>query len=436
MITKQYKPQSSDVTTAQRLEAYATQGRSYRKTRQNSNVTTGNLLKGSLTALIPLAAAGTLNAQCQGPVNGGATIALGRNGQFAFDVDGDGVNDFKIQHNDFFSNTYGGGSRSRYSIGFVPYGSNHIINQRGRFGNIYTAAKILPSAYVVTRGNGGINFPQKGNLNRKGFTYQVSSYSGYRYTFYTRFAVGDFAPGTRGYLGIRKGDATTGIPGWIEVELISFNKSGASLKIYERGYEGDGDNSAITGQCTALPVEMLYFNSKVQDKQALLQWATATELNNEGFEVQRSTDGRNFAKIGWVSGQGTTQEQQTYTFTDDAILPNTIYYYRLKQMDFDGTTEYSKITTVTLKDDNHFGVSEAFPNPTTNSTAFQLHLPKDSDLQLMVFDLSGRLVKEHTTSVSAGSSLLPLNTADLPQGQYFVKLQFGNAVEYRKVVVQ
>lgn len=257
--------------------------------------------------------------------------------------------------------------------------------------------------------------------------------------FYSGSTYGYFGIGTTASIGIRKGGAT-GIPGWIQIQVVGMNAAGGQFKILEMGYESDGNNAAVTGDCAsltaALPVEMLYFNSKVQDKQALLQWATATELNNEGFEVQRSTDGRNFAKIGWVSGQGTTQEQQTYAFTDDAILPNTIYYYRLKQMDFDGTTEYSKITTVTLKDDNHFGVSEAFPNPTTNSTAFQLHLPKDSDIQLMVFDLSGRLVKEHTTSVSAGSSLLPLNTADLSQGQYFVKLQFGNAVEYRKVVVQ
>ncbi len=184
---------------------------------------------------------------------------------------------------------------------------------------------------------------------------------------------------------------------------------------------------------------MLYFRPQVNNKNIFLHWATASELNNAGFEVQRSKDGRSFAKIGWVDGRGTTLDKQEYVFTDTEVQPNTSYYYRLRQMDNDGTEEYSPIRQAIVKDANSFEVSELFPNPTSKDygfSMFRLHVPEEGEVAMQVFDVQGKLVKELTKNFPAGSSTLSVPVAELAQGQYFVKLQLGKDVQYRKMVVK
>jgi hypothetical protein len=408
MVIKKYTlAHGNSMERASRLEAYTTQGRSYRATQKNRMGDGNILLKGTLAALIPLAAAGTLNAQCQGPVNGGASIYIGSNSYFQFDVDGDGANDFEIKHRRRL------GANSIYGTALsikLAYGNNN---------NNRVGPNRLAAGVNVTRAQAGshlgvLSYRKDGNpINM------------------------NFAPGSgSGFLAIRKGDAMTGIPGWIQLEVVNFGKDGANIKILERGYEVDGDNSAITGQCTTLPVEMLYFNTKAKGKEVVLEWATASELNNKGFEVQRSTDGYKFSKIGWVNGNGTSIEQHTYTFTDNAAKPNTDYYYRLKQMDTDGTYEYSDIRTISLVDKTQFSISEPFPNPTDNGTSFQLNMPQDGEVVLSVFDLKGSVLKTQTNAFAQGTSIVHLSTTDLPSGQYYVKLQTGTDVTYRKLMVQ
>ncbi len=377
------------------------------------------LLKGALATLVPLAAAGTLNAQCQGPVNGGASISIGSNSSYQFDVDGDGVNDFKIRHRREPKISY---YYSSYSFIYIPntfYGTALYI--RGLNNNRLNINR-LAAGVNVTRAQQAVGTSQTLYYRRDG----------------TNPIITNFTPGSgSGFLAIRKGDAMTGIPGWIQLEVVSFGNNGANIKILERGYEADGNNSAVTGDCaTVLPVEMLYFNTKAKGKEVVLEWATASELNNEGFEVQRSTDGYKFSKIGWVKGNGTSLEQHTYAFTDNAAKPNTDYYYRLKQMDTDGTYEYSDIRTISIVDKTQFSISEPFPNPTDNGTSFQLNMPQDGEVVLSVFDLKGSVLKTQTNAFAQGTSIVHLSTTDLPSGQYYVKLQTGSDVTYRKLMVQ
>ena len=429
MVIKHLKQHSNTKEQANRLAAYIKQGRSYRSTQKNRKLDTSTLLKGSLAALIPLAAASTLNAQCQGPVNGGDAINIPRNGQFYLDVDGDGVDDFRFRHYHrrsvtTYTYTYTTVSSSTITYPYYytstrtvlylrPLGQNHFRRNLPR----------LSAGIDVTRG--------QGFRNSSTYLFDYSNTSGGNIR-----TSGNFGAGARGYVGIRNGDATTGTPGWFELEVVSVNSDGARIIIHERGYDVAGNNTATTGDCASLPVEMLYFNTKASGKDVLLEWATASEINNEGFEVQRSSDGNKFSKVGWVQGNGNSTERHTYTFTDNAAKPNTTYYYRLKQMDMDGTEAYSEIRSISLIDKSRFNISEAFPNPTSHDTNFEVNMPEAGAIELSVFDLKGRVIKSQTTHLAKGTSSIRLQTTDSPSGQYYVKLQAARAVEYRKLLVQ
>ena len=111
-----------------------------------------------------------------------------------------------------------------------------------------------------------------------------------------------------------------------------------------------------------LPVKLLSFTGKTVDKTNVLTWATATEQNNAGFEVQRSTDGTSFSKIGFVRGAGNSTTQKDYTFTDNRVIANRTTYYRLKQIDLDNQFEYSNTISLGARTATTLAI---YPNPST-----------------------------------------------------------------------
>jgi len=187
-----------------------------------------------------------------------------------------------------------------------------------------------------------------------------------------------------------------------------------------------GCNSAeeIIGQCNSAPITLTYFQAKIDNKTTLLTWQTATETNNAGFEIQRSTDAINWEKIAWQDGQGTTTSPHTYTHRDENPLFGTSYY-RLKQVDFDGAFEYTDIVQV-----NYEGRDiSIFPNPVEN----MLHI---SDLNgeniqnIIIYDQTGKAI--HAQS-------MPGNTIDVSTlfpGMYILKIAVKGEVFYRKFIVQ
>lgn len=117
---------------------------------------------------------------------------------------------------------------------------------------------------------------------------------------------------------------------------------------------------SITGACqTVLPVELVSFSAITKGNKTHLIWSTASEINNKGFEIERGTDGTRFERIGFVEGKSTTTSTQFYIFEDNTLYKGYLYY-RLKQLDFDGGFEYSKIIAVRQDGKNEVSV---FPNP-------------------------------------------------------------------------
>lgn len=195
---------------------------------------------------------------------------------------------------------------------------------------------------------------------------------------------------------------------------------------------GGGGNDVLLTVTAVLPVELAGFNVSVDRTAAILTWVTASEHNNRGFDVERSSDGRHWNPIGFVPGHGTTLEAQSYRFTDERPLPGT-NYYRLRQMDFDGQEAYSGVVSIHLPKLAE-NVVQAFPNPVGNGelTLYFLHDLQESSAMLRLYSPTGQLVREQPASGREAK----LDLTDLPAGVYMVELMSGYETWRERVVVQ
>ncbi|HTL07049.1 MAG TPA: T9SS type A sorting domain-containing protein [Chitinophagaceae bacterium] len=194
--------------------------------------------------------------------------------------------------------------------------------------------------------------------------------------------------------------------------------------------------SAVTGvtvTMAALPVEFAYFNAQKNTAGNLLQWGTATELNNDYFVVERSEDGSHFASIGKVAGAGSSTMPHSYSFTDSKSLAAT-NYYRLKQVDKNGSFTLSKV--ITVRNDNYTGGSLVYPNPVLASMSVTIDNEVKGKGQIAVYDVMGHTVKQ--ASLSKSERLLSTSIAmnDLVPGIYMVEVKIGDAFRITKRVMK
>ena len=178
----------------------------------------------------------------------------------------------------------------------------------------------------------------------------------------------------------------------------------------------------INGDDNAIPVELVSFETSVSGTNVNLSWKTATEINNAGFEVQRNNNGE-FQTIGFVQGHGTTTETQAYSYTDRSLNYGT-YAYRLKQVDLDGTFEYSNVVEAEVVAPAVFALNQNYPNPFNPSTIINYQLAVDSKVSLKIFNILGQEVAELVNSnIVAGSHTATFNAAGLNSGVYMYRLE-------------
>jgi hypothetical protein len=147
-----------------------------------------------------------------------------------------------------------------------------------------------------------------------------------------------------------------------------------------------------------------------------------------GFEIQRSSDKSSFAKIGYVSGSGTTTEIKNYSFADNNIL-TAKNYYRLKQMDYDGSYKYSSVVEAEIDAISSFGLDQNYPNPFNPSTQIRYSLLSNSNVKVTIFNALGETIKELANEVQqSGVHIVNFNAAGLSSGIYFYSIQ-ANAVD-------
>ncbi len=157
-----------------------------------------------------------------------------------------------------------------------------------------------------------------------------------------------------------------------------------------------------------LPVELTKFSGTSRNKNVHLSWETASEANNEGFQIEHSVDGIEWKNIGFKKGNGSTDLFSQYEFTHDSPTLES-NYYRLKQLDFDGKFEYSAIINVSITADQEISIS---PNPTNGV----IRLNKFSEGEIKIYDASGRILKELKISDQE------INLSDLPNGILFIQV--------------
>lgn len=172
---------------------------------------------------------------------------------------------------------------------------------------------------------------------------------------------------------------------------------------------------------SALPVELISFTGSSTTYKVTLQWKTASELNNDHFEIERSADGKIFTKIGTVQGNGTTKTLSQYTFTDTKPLPE-ISYYRLKQVDYDGTAQYSKIISIKSKELSENTELQAYPNPFAEKLLVSLTAPETEQAVLTLYNLQGRQCQRMDILLEKGINTYSLDTQQLEKGIYILKV--------------
>ena len=190
-----------------------------------------------------------------------------------------------------------------------------------------------------------------------------------------------------------------------------------------------------------VPVELTSFTGNVLQDGVLLNWTTATEINNQGFEIERSTINQGWEMIGYVPGFGTTTEPKSYSFLDQNVTAGT-YSYRLKQIDFDGTVNYSDeiAIEVDLTPDN-FTLFQNYPNPFNPSTTIEFQVPQVSDVSIVIYDMLGQEVKSlFAGQVQAGKYTVEWdgnNNAGLKMssGSYIYRMTAGEFVEVKEMIL-
>lgn len=220
--------------------------------------------------------------------------------------------------------------------------------------------------------------------------------------------------------------------------FFHFDESPTTLEV-ANGFFQQEDLETIDGfveVSTGLPVELAAFTASPRDNSIYLDWATASEINFDGFEVERSVDGNNFTAISWLDARGSETEGSTYGYSDQAVTTGKTYYYRLKMKDLDGSIKYSNV--VTTKIDGQRPVVEVYPNPSFDETtiAFENFLLVPVPSIITVYDNMGRNVQRRYHESTIGINKITINIGDLRAGIYTITLEQGEYHATQKLIVQ
>jgi len=191
----------------------------------------------------------------------------------------------------------------------------------------------------------------------------------------------------------------------------------SSMALSTNYYIGVGDNVG------ALPVTLISFEANYENNQVNLNWATASEINNHYFEIERSTDGQIWQGISKIDGHGNSTEQQDYSYTDDlaGIVPAGDIYYRLHQVDFNGAATYSMIRSVSVNAPAPSSSITVYPNPTSRELNVNWNSEDNGNAMLRIVNISGAtLYSENVTGI--GTMHKQLDLSAYKSGTYFVQI--------------
>ena len=218
-----------------------------------------------------------------------------------------------------------------------------------------------------------------------------------------------------------------------------YNVYGGILNINDKLTESGllnaaGGNITLGGQ--PLPVELTSFTYSINKNSVALKWETATEINNYGFNVEKSADKLKWVKVGFVEGSGNSNSPKIYSFTDKNISSKKVYY-RLVQIDNDGTTETTDAIEVDYRGNlAGYELAQNYPNPFNPTTVIKYSIPETANVEIKVYDMLGGEVANLVNDVKeAGSHVVNFNAANLTSGIYIYSIRAGEFVQTMKMTL-
>ncbi len=193
------------------------------------------------------------------------------------------------------------------------------------------------------------------------------------------------------------------------------------------------DGKFLINHDYAIPVELTGFTAAVDGNNTHLNWTTATETNNSGFDILRSADGSSWKKIGFVQGAGTKSTTTNYSFQDQRLKPGS-YFYKLKQIDYNGSYNFSDEVNVFITAPAKFILEQNYPNPFNPVTTIKFTIPAEVMVNLSVYNVVGEKVKELKNEVvKPGYYEVDFDASNIASGVYFYRLQAGDFTRTRKM---
>jgi photosystem II stability/assembly factor-like uncharacterized protein len=187
----------------------------------------------------------------------------------------------------------------------------------------------------------------------------------------------------------------------------------------------------------SVPVELTSFTAGLNGDAVTLNWSTSTETNNYRFEIEKSLDGSDFYTIGSVKGAGTSTESHSYSYTDKLSSgEDRTLYYRLKQIDYDGTFTYSEIRSLNVNVPEGYQLSQNYPNPFNPTTTISFSIKEAGRTNLSIYDALGNLVDQvFDENKASGSYKITFDASRLSSGVYVYQLQSGSYKMSKKMMV-
>ncbi len=315
-------------------------------------------------------------------------------------------------------------------------------SKTGSYSNNATVTMILKNALdLSTNAHPRLSFWTKYDIESN-YDYaqvEVSTNNGSTFTplagNYTQPGTGSFQPnGEPLYDGVQTS--------WVneEMDLTAYNSNQVKLKfelktdgsVIKDGWYLDDIGILVYG---IVPVELSSFTADVQEDKILLNWVTSTETNNLGFEIQRRANDYSWTKLGFIDGRGTTTEKSIYSFIDKNPIDGKSYY-RLKQIDLDGSFKIFNSVQVDFATINDFSLGQNYPNPFNPITDINFSLAKSGIVTLKVFNVLGSEVATLVDDfMEAGKHTIQFNAKSLTSGVYFYTIKSNTFTSTRKMIL-
>jgi len=235
---------------------------------------------------------------------------------------------------------------------------------------------------------------------------------------------------------------------WVELPTSGVMTSGSLSYVETTGYYSSFSPVTVGDGASPLPVELVSFTGTAGQDGVVLNWKTATEVNNYGYQVQRKKEDdqseSSWEDIGFVQGSGTSNSSHSYSFVDSDLPSTNKVDYRLKQIDNDGSSSYSKIievdiSTITDVKDGmkyEFTLQQNYPNPFNPTTTIKYSIAKENKVMLKVYDILGEEVKTLVNKTEApGNYEVEFNGSNLASGIYFYRLKSGKHISIKKLML-